>query len=479
LFVERVLRGAAREHRAEAARLRSAVAVPRGQLHLGYRSLVARFAVEFAGFERKAYVNLSHEPNKAMNLNSYLGLLGGAWREVAHPDGLHLVPAADDGADLVVREAAYVLTLDADSVLVPSYAARLVECLERPGHERVAVVQTPYSAFPGAPGALERMAGATTDMQFIVHQGFTRHGATFWVGANALIRWRALAELARHETERGHTVVRFIQDRTVIEDTESSVDLLAAGWQLHNYPRRLSWSATPPDFGALVIQRRRWANGGLVILPKLLRHLLRTRSERGRDSGGWMRVHYLSSIAGVNIGLILLLDVPLPTPAATCWLPVAAAPYFAMYARDLRQAGYRMRDVARVYALNLLLVPVNLAGVAKSVQQGLTRSKIPFGRTPKINGRTRVPVLYLLAPLVLSALWTLRAGLDLAERHWVHAGCVLLNVAAMTYAVARFIGGRALLADLRASTTARLRPARTARIVAPRRPTADDASSRI
>ncbi|TMH25800.1 MAG: hypothetical protein E6H63_14345, partial [Betaproteobacteria bacterium] len=61
----------------------------------------------------------------------------------------------------------------------------------------------------------------------------------------------------------------------VIEDTESSIDLINRGWQLYNYPERLAFSATPADFGALLIQRRRWANGGLIILPKLLRYLVR------------------------------------------------------------------------------------------------------------------------------------------------------------------------------------------------------------
>ena len=28
-------------------------------------------------------MSLSHEPNKAMNLNSYIGLMGGSYREVA------------------------------------------------------------------------------------------------------------------------------------------------------------------------------------------------------------------------------------------------------------------------------------------------------------------------------------------------------------------------------------------------------------
>jgi hypothetical protein len=69
-----------------------------------------------------------------------------------------------------------------------------------------------------------------------------------------------------------------------------SPELVARGWQLFNYPARPSYSATPPDFGALVVQRRRWPNGGLLT---------------------WMRV----------------------------------------------------------YALNLLLIPVNLGGVFKSIHQ--------------------------------------------------------------------------------------------------------------
>ncbi|HET9606739.1 MAG TPA: hypothetical protein VFO87_06785, partial [Nitrospira sp.] len=45
-------------------------------LESAYSQLATRFAVEFDVFERKQYCNLSHEPNKAMNLNSFLGLMG-------------------------------------------------------------------------------------------------------------------------------------------------------------------------------------------------------------------------------------------------------------------------------------------------------------------------------------------------------------------------------------------------------------------
>ena len=68
-----------------------------------------------------------------------------------------------------------------------------------------------------------------------------------------------------------YEIKQYIKDRTVIEDTESTIDMGLYGWRLHNYPERLSYSATPPDFGSLCIQRRRWANGGLLIVPKLRR----------------------------------------------------------------------------------------------------------------------------------------------------------------------------------------------------------------
>ena len=250
--------------------------ISRRRVHQLYARLARTFQAELSVFERKQFASLSHEANKAMNLNSYLGLMGGRYCIVDSPGGRVLIPAGHREADLVVPNADYVLTLDADSVLLPEYCLRLVYYMEQEENGDCAVVQTPYSAYRGAASRIERISGATTDIQHIVHQGLTSHDATFWVGANAVIRKRALDQLETEEDEAGFTIRRYIKDRTVIEDTESSIDLRARGWRLHNYPERLSYSATPPDFGSLVIQRQRWANGGLVILPKLVR-LLRKR----------------------------------------------------------------------------------------------------------------------------------------------------------------------------------------------------------
>src|SRR5699024_8170944 len=125
------------------------------------------------------------------------------------------------------------------------------------------------------------------------------YNATFWVGANAVIRKRALQDIAQVSTIGGYEIYTYIQDRTVIEDTESSIDLGTHGWGLSNYPERLSYSATPPDFGSLVVQRRRWANGGLLIMPKLWKQARERRHDRDpmRLREILLRVNYMSSIA--------------------------------------------------------------------------------------------------------------------------------------------------------------------------------------
>ena len=195
---------AAHAHRERAHRLRSlGKNLSHARIDREYRRLAALFRVEFTSFERKRYVNLSHQSNKAMNLNSYIALLGRRWQEVSHSDGLHLEPALAGCSSIEVPDADFLITLDADSLLVPEYALVLMNEMLSPGNERLAVAQTPYNTIPNPPGLLERIAGATTDIQYLVHQGFTCFDATYWVGANALLRVAALHDIKEVVRERG------------------------------------------------------------------------------------------------------------------------------------------------------------------------------------------------------------------------------------------------------------------------------------
>ncbi len=402
-------------------------------------------------FERKGFASLSHESNKAMNLNSYIGLMGGAYRQLPSPDGPVLIRSRKvEANDLVIPDSDFVLTLDADSILLREYCLRLVYFLEQPDNAKVAVTQTPYSSFRGASTRIERLASATTDVQHILHQGMSYYGATFWVGANAIIRKKALEDICESEWIGGYEIKRYIQDRTVIEDTESSIDLTLHGWSLVNYPERLSYSATPPDFGSLIVQRRRWANGGLLILPKLWSHS-RTRKRNNQPvlmPELMLRVNYMGSIAWASLGLVLLLAYPYNGRLLSPFVILAALPYFIAMASDLKYCGYKRSDVLRVYGFNLMLLPVNIAGVAKSIQQALTGKKIPFARTPKVKNRTLTPALYIIAPLliIVFSLFTLyRDELSHNLGNAIFAG---VNALLTLWAVTAFIGIKNSIVDL-------------------------------
>lgn len=415
------------------------------------RRLVWIFSAEVTSFERKRYISLSHEANKAMNLNSYIGLLGGRFVEQETEDGTVLLPApGGEPADLEVPYSDFVLTLDADSVLLRDYCLRLVYFLEQPENARVAVTQTPYSSFRNTPTRIERLAGATTDVQHILHQGMTYYNATFWVGANAVIRMEALDDILEIDSANGFEVRRYVQDRTVIEDTESSIDLTYHGWTLVNYPERLSYSATPPDWGSLIVQRRRWANGGLLILPKMWRQWREAR--RSHTPMGMpevaQRMNYMASIAWASFGLVFLLVYPYDSRLVSPFILLAALPYFLAMASDLKYSGYKRTDIFRIYGFNLILLPVNLAGVLKSLQQGLTGKKIPFARTPKVKDRTASPLLFILAPLALIVYSVFVAWRSWENESWWTLGFSVFNALCAAWAFVAYIGIFHALADL-------------------------------
>ncbi|TKV60671.1 glycosyltransferase [Nakamurella flava] len=452
-FAEQVLGGLADDFAAVRAALLAGAddrsPLPHARMLQLHRRLAWTFRGEVTSFERKLYSSLSQEANKAMNLNSYIGLMGHSYEVRETPQGTVLATAGASGS-VMIPDADFILTLDADSIVLPEYCLRLVYVMCQPENAKLAVVQTPYSAFPGSPTRMERLSGATTDLQHIVHQGMSYYGATFWVGANAVIRKRALDDIVEIEHQGGFEIRRYVMDRTVIEDTESSVDMAIHGWWLLNYPERLSYSATPPDFGSLCIQRRRWANGGLIILPKLwtLRQARSKRAQNDRTIETLLRVNYLASTCWSSFALVLLLVYPFNNRLLSPLVLLAALPYFAAMSSDLHRCGYKRMDIFRVYGFNLILLPVNLAGVFKSIQQAITGRRIPFARTPKVANRTATPLLFAFTPFVIIgwSVWT-------AWRGWVNGfwGNVVFgafNASTATYALVALVGVRFALVDV-------------------------------
>jgi len=446
LFAERIFREPARAHRERAREIAQwpVCANPARrveQITREYRRLAALFSAPITTFERKRFVNLSHAPNKAMNLNSYLALIGRSFREVIRPGGLFLEECDKDTAQLNIANADYVITLDADSLLLSDYALRLTHVMDQPEAARYAVVESPFTAVPGSPSLLERLAGAQTDVQWIGSQGSTYYNASFWVGANALLRRAALEDICETVIERGFSIRRYIQDHTLVEDTESTIDLVIRGWRIYCYPDRLSYSATPPDFGALLIQRRRWANGPLLIVPKLLNYALSGTERLKRLPESVLRLYTLTSATGA-IAMLLMIALRFPDAKLLpiVWLLLAAIPYYVLYCRDLIDCGYDWWDLPRMYALNLLLIPANLAGLLKSLYQAVTGRQSAFVRTPKVPGRTAVPPLHVLIPLLIFACIVDSTVRAFADGGWAYAAYGVVNAVCLGYGIVWYVG---------------------------------------
>jgi cellulose synthase (UDP-forming) len=449
IFQQIVIQGPAADHRARSKYLRECKTDP-ATLRREIRRLESLLTVGITYFERKQYDNLSHQPNKAMNLNSYISLLGKPFRTTTASNGERMLESCDTSeATMNFPAADYLMTLDADTLVTSDYALRLTRVLHTKPH--VAVVQTPYSAIPQAPGILERTAGATTDVQYLQHQGYTHWNATFWVGANAILRVAALQDIRKEVQERGHRISVYIQDHTVIEDTGSTIDLVHKNWTLYNYPARLSYSATPSDFGSLIIQRRRWSNGGLILYPSLVQYALHSGKKlRLSFIEILVRSQYLLSPTLTNGSLLLLFLLPFsPIMTTNPWVLLVAIPYYYMYGRDLRMAGYRWSDLLRVYSLNLLLMPVNLAGVLLSVRQAITGQKSAFGRTPKIEGRTRTPWLHVIIQWGIFAYLLIFSVIDILDGQYAHALFCVSNLIFYFYGITVMIPWRESLDDLK------------------------------
>jgi cellulose synthase/poly-beta-1,6-N-acetylglucosamine synthase-like glycosyltransferase len=443
-FVRSILREPAEVHRQRAAHLRD---VPQDvrqiEAEIGY--LATRFKVEVALFERKRYANLSHAPTKAANLNAYLSIMGRRLAVIPRPKGLELVDQAErtdlDKVELLMPpDAMYVVILDADSFLLRDYVTHMIAAMDAPGNERAAVMQTPYTAIPDTPHVLERTAGATTDIYYHVTEGMGFANAGFWVGASATLRKQALLDIVTYHHERGYVFPVYIQDKTVIEDTGATIDLIRKGWSVENYPARLSYSTTPSDFGALVVQRRRWANGGLIILPNLLGYLLKRAPTPRNLIEGLLRIHYLVMPACISISMLLMLVYPFDFKRVSALIYVTLPPYLYLVCRDLKHTGYRWSDIFRAYALFLVLLPVVLTGVKNSIMQILFGIKAQFGRTPKIERRTAIPLTCAAAILALFG-WSVSVfHTDMVRGDGLHAVFALSNVLALGYGIVAMIG---------------------------------------
>ena len=186
----------------------------------------------------------------------------------------------------------------------------------------------------------------------------------------------------------------------------------------------------------------------MLLLPALARYFRTGEGGRGKAKEVFMRAQYLLSLGPVSMALIFILLFSWQLKIWAIWMMLIAAVYFSLYMRDLYLIGYRRSDLLRVFALNLLLVPINIGGLATSIHQAFTGRKAKFRRTPKTETRTAISPGFLIAEVtglgVLMAL-SLRS---LAQESHAQAAFIAIHAIFFLYAIGAYIGIRSMFQDL-------------------------------
>jgi hypothetical protein len=163
---------------------------------------------------------------------------------------------------------------------------------------------------------------------------------------------------------------------------------------------------------------------------------------------GLLRLHYLIMPACISISMLLMLVYPFDFKRVSSWIYLTLPPYLYLVCRDLKNTGYRPHEIFRAYALFVVLLPVVLTGVANSLIQIVFRVKAQFGRTPKIDHRTAIPLTCTAAIVALFAWSGVVSYGDYLRGDGMHAIFAFSNVFALGYGLVALIGLRAIGEDV-------------------------------
>lgn len=212
--------------------------------------------------------------------------------------------------------ADYVAVFDCDHIPEAHF---LEATLGHFADDRVAFVQTPqyYSNTDASP--IAAAAAAQQQLFFgVIARGKASHGAMFCCGTNVVFRRTALDEVGG-----------FPED-SLTEDFALSIEMHERGWTSRYVSEVLAVGLAPEDMSSYVSQQRRWAQGCLGGIGRVLNSKLTLRQ----------RVQYLASATYFLTGWTVMFYMTMPIlrllfgvqpigPVGTNEFILHFAPYFA------------------------------------------------------------------------------------------------------------------------------------------------------
>lgn len=288
-------------------------------------------------------------------------------------------------AGLETATGEYILVFDADFVPHPDLLERLLPSMADPG---VGMVQARWDHLNETSSWLTRAQGLLLDGHFLVEQRARYRGRRFFNfnGTAGLWRRQALIDAGGWQHD------------TLTEDLDISYRAQMAGWRFVMRDDVGVPAELPGTPAALLVQQRRWAQGGVQTARKLLPGLLRGPFRPVIKFEALLHLcGHLAHPLTVTLSLIIV-------PAAMArralgidrlwWLDLAlflgaTAPFIAFYWTAARRRGRSRRSAAKGVTATLALGAGLSLMLSRAVLRGLGAFRDPFERTPKAGSASR------------------------------------------------------------------------------------------
>jgi cellulose synthase (UDP-forming) len=389
------------------------------------RSVASSLQLDYPDFEVFLIENSRHPEAKAkaIELGRRYGVTIVNVKNRGHKQG-----AMNDSLPFIGRRYEYILVLDADQRLCPTFLADLVPLLA--ADDRVAFVQTPQFYENSDETWLTRAAAQQEMLSYdTVMEGKGALERAMCCGTNYIIRRAALESVGGFD------------ETSLSDDMILSYRLHCTGWKSLFVRRAYAYGIGPRDLLAYWKQQRRWVIGNTTIAKEIVTAFVSRRNRPPVAVGVeylWSAGYYVATLllaALATIPLTMLtyhllrfgVDASLPIGGGSEWLYLSVLPFYMVVMAfpylHMRLRGYRLRHLLMVQGILAVSMPVYASGVLRALRgRDMLWEIVPKGKINRV-ALLRAPQSYVfLAVLAIGALIAAR----LTERPQAPLGWVAL-----------------------------------------------------
>jgi exo-beta-1,3-glucanase (GH17 family)/cellulose synthase/poly-beta-1,6-N-acetylglucosamine synthase-like glycosyltransferase len=339
-------------------------------------------ALDYPNFECVVIVNNTPDPALWMPIEAHCRALGERFKflNAQELEGFK-AGALRLAMQHTAPDASVIGIIDADYAVAPNWLSDLVPAFADP---RVGIVQAPQDHRDADRSVLHGFMNTE-------YAGFFDIGMVSRNEQNAIIIHGTMCLMRRSAMDDAGGW----SSDTICEDSDLGLAMMERGWQTYYTRTRYGWGLLPNDYNGFRKQRHRWTFGGMQIIAKHIRTIIRggvlTPEQRRIYLVGWLNWMGAETV-GVVIAILNLIWVPIvvfgdvAVPEAVLTVPILVG--FAIYLVHFLSL-YRLRVKHSLFStLGAAFAAMALQlTVARAVGEWAVKQHMAFIRTAK-GGKT-------------------------------------------------------------------------------------------